>query len=525
MKIIRNFSRLFVGLVFIYSGFVKVADPMGFAYKFEEYFEAMGLIFLSDAALTFAILLCVAELLIGIALTFNLLTKIASWAVLIFMLLMTPLTLWLALTNAVTDCGCFGDAVILSNWDTFLKNVIIDVFVVIIFLNRKKYKSSYNILSQWILGIIFAISAFSLSIYCLKYLPIIDFRPYHIGANIKDGMTIPESQKDNIPVYKSIFIYEKDGVKKEFDAKDSPVGDPSWKFIDAKHNVVKKGYQPPIHDFSIIPVFIQGITPMPEANNFVNLYSYEFIFTNNETQETQNFTIDMLPDNSWNFEGYIALYNSQNIDLSQIKLIYNDNNGNEKSFDFNNRPSTEEYNFFDAEYIHPESNMFLKYGEDITDEILADNGYTFLLTMTYIEKANTKNIEQINKIAEFCAQHDYKFLCLTASNEETIKNFITQHNLSFNFFNTDPTTLKTMIRSNPGLILMKNGTILKMWSNNNLPNPESNDLLDNLESKSISKIVSQNENKLTVIFILSVLLFISLLKLKSTKNDIHSRKI
>ena len=511
MKIIRNFSRLFIGIVFIFSGFVKVVDPMGFAIKFEEYFEAMGLTFLSEAALTFAILLSVAELLIGIALTFNLLPKIVSWAVAIFMLMFTPLTLWLALTNKVTDCGCFGDAVVLSNWGTFIKNVVIDVFVIIIFVNRKNYKSHYNIGFQWVLGIIFAISAFWLSFYCLRNLPIIDFRPYHVGANIKEGMTVPESQKDNITIYENTFIYEKDGVKQEFDSKTSPVGDPNWKFIEAKNKLIKQGYEPPIHGFSITPVFIDGVSNKPKPEQQVNLLEYDFLFTNIETSNIEQFTIDKLPDNSWSFDGYIAHeINAPTLDVSQIKLIYSDSKGDEVAFGIANRPSSKEYMFFDAEYINIESNPFLKYGEDITEEVLADTNYSFLLIMSHIEKANTKNIEKINKIAEFCKQRGYNFLCLTASSEKEIKEFITQNNVTFSFFNTDPTTLKTIIRSNPGLVLIKSGTVLKMWSNKNMPNPETDELLDNLESKSVSKIISQNENSLAIIFVLAVLLFISL---------------
>lgn len=511
MKALRNFSRIFVGLIFIFSGFVKVVDPIGFAYKFEEYFAAMHLDFLSGGALTFAVLMSVAELLIGIALTFNILPKITAWAVLLFMTIFTPLTLWLAIANPVSDCGCFGDALILTNWETFFKNVIIDIFVVIIFLKRKQYQPRYLPVFQWGLGVFFAIACFSLAFYCLRNLPVIDFRPYHIGANILDGMSVPESKQHLKDSIQSVFIYEKNGIREAFDITSVPTQESGWNFIEAQHNIIKKGYEPPIHDFNIVPMYIEGISPKPVQQVYVNLYDAEFIFSNSNSGDIENFSIDLLPDNSWKFDG-IIMPDGTNIDHSFIKLTYLSPDGNFETFSIDNRPSSESgYEFLDAEYEQASTSILpYEYGEDITLDILEDENYTFLLIIKDVTEANTKHIERTNKIAEFCNSRAYNFLCLTGSNEEEVAEFIKANDIKYNFFNTDKTTLKTIIRSNPGLLLLKEGTILNKWSHRNFPDPEKEDLLDNLMAKSISEHQKANENNISLIYILALLLFMSI---------------
>ena len=129
-QIIAHFSRILLGLVFVYSGFVKIIDPLGTAYKFTDYFKAFGTEWLIDAALPLAFLMCAAEFILGISLLLNLKLRVNAWGVAVFMLIFTPVTLWLAITNKVSDCGCFGDALKLTNWETFFKNVVIDFFVV-----------------------------------------------------------------------------------------------------------------------------------------------------------------------------------------------------------------------------------------------------------------------------------------------------------------------------------------------------------------------------------------------------------
>ncbi len=501
MKVLRNFSRLFTGIIFIFSGFVKLIDPLGSAYKFTDYFTAMGLESFSSVALAFAILMSIAELIIGIALVFNLLPKIAAWLLLLFMAFFTPLTLWLAVANPVSDCGCFGDALILTNWQTFYKNLIILAFTLIVFWQRKNYKPIYNSFTQWTLSILFSIIALLISLHCLYNLPFIDFRPYHIGANISEGMSIPIEEINNKDMYESRFVYEKNGEQKEFDAKNLP--DSSWKFIDAKHILIKEGYKPPIHDFTIEPVFIPEYSPEPIVEDYVNPWDMKFIFSKNN--ETILCTLDSLPDNSWKFENF---NHKTNIKIENFNLYFLSPEGEEIICKINALPE-EKCEFLDAEYISDEqSNFLLKYGEDISLNVLKDTTYTFFAVMTLLNEANEKHLDKLNEISKFCNENNYKFYCLTASNLEEITAFIEKYKPNYQFYNTDPITLKTIIRANPGLVLVKNGTILNKWAARNIPSPDK--LHNDLTANSITKHQKEKNKYINLIFILGGLLFISL---------------
>ena len=193
MKIFRIISRIIIGLVFIFSGVVKAIDPLGSAYKFHDYFQAFNLGFLDSLSLPLAILLCTAEFIAGFSVLTGLRQKTGIWMVMILMVIFTPLTLILALTNPVSDCGCFGDAIHLTNWQTFWKNIVLISFAIILFINRKQIKNIFSTcyrmdqsqLSSIVLFILF-------SMYNLRYLPVIDFLPYKTGVKIADKMVVPE---------------------------------------------------------------------------------------------------------------------------------------------------------------------------------------------------------------------------------------------------------------------------------------------------------------------------------------------
>ncbi|MDR1680034.1 MAG: DoxX family protein [Prevotellaceae bacterium] len=355
-------SRLLLGSVFVFSGFVKAIDPLGFTYKIEDYLTAMGPFMEQFSGLAFiaSVLLSAVELVVGLNLVLGIRLRESNFGAALLMLFMTPLTLWIALTNPVTDCGCFGDALVIDNWTTFWKNTVLCALIIVIFLLRKEHRPFVRNRAQWIIAVYGFVFAIVLSIYCYRHLPLIDFRPYKIEANILEGMSVPE----NAPMdsFDIKLIYTKDGVEKEFALENYPASDSTWTFVDQKTTLIKKGYEPPIHDFTI--------------------------------------TID---------------------------------------------------------------------GEDITQDMLANEGYTFLLIAYDLNKANLAQAEKFNNIYRYAQQNGYDFYALTASLASDIENYRKASGAEYPFGFTDKITLKTIIRSNPGLMLIKNATVIGKWHHNDLP--------------------------------------------------------
>ncbi len=397
MKVIAITARILLGIVFVFSGFVKGIDPWGSTYKFIEYFTAFGMPALSPAALTLAILQNALEFVIGVALILGLRMKETAWGTLVFMGFYTILTFILALTNPVTDCGCFGDALKLTNWQTFYKNLVLLVLALIVFGYRKKYLPAYSLVGEWIWVAGFSVLIISISIHCYQHLPYIDFRPYHVGADIPQGMLMPEG----IPAdeFKTTLIYEKDGVVKEFPEDNYPWDDTTWVWKETKSVLIKKGYEPPIHNFSIT------------------------------TME----------------------------------------------------------------------------GDDITDDVLAFEGYTFLLVAPRIDKCNKQALDRATEVVEFCNQHGYRFYCLTSSPQSEIEALKAEMGLKYDFCFTDGITLETIVRAHPGLVLIQKGTILDKWHYNDMPNATS--LSPNLLSFSIKDQAAKSNNRLINGLILTFVFF------------------
>ena len=363
-SILVNLSRTLLALTFIFSGFVKAIDPLGSQYKIAEYLEAAQLsAYIPDwAQLMLSVGLSAIEFTLGVMLLLAIRRRLASKLSLIMMVVMTLVTLWLTVSNPIQDCGCFGDAIHLTNTQTFIKNLILLTAAIILAcwpLYQVRFVSKTN---QWIafyFTIVFIVTASTLSLY---HLPIFDFRPYYIGQNIKKGMEIPKGAK--LTTYKTTFICEKNGVTKEFTENDYPYNDSTWVFKDTHQEILEKGYEPPIHDFSI----------------------------------------------------------------------------------------TDE-----------------KTGEDLTDSILTKNGYTFLLIAPVLERADDSNFGEIDAIYEYAKENGYGFYGLTASTDKAVKHWRDITGAEYPFYTTDGTTLKTIIRSNPGLVLLYKGTIINKWSHNDLP--------------------------------------------------------
>jgi len=263
---------------------------------------------------------------------------------------------------------------------------VLMALAVVVFVYRKKYTPAYSPVGEWLWVTMIAIVAVGISVHCYRHLPWIDFRPYHIGADIPQGMTIPEGMPAD--EYHSTVFMEKNGVIKEFSVNESPWDDSTWVYRDTKTVLVKKGYTPPIHDFSIV----------------------------------------------------------------------------------------------DADR------------SDITSDVLTDEGYTFLLVAHRLSKSSWHGLDQASEIADFCHKHGYRFYCLTASPQSEIESLKTQLGLKYEFCFTDEITLKTIIRANPGLVLLQKGVVIGKWHYNDMPDVTS--LSSNLLSFSLEQQAEKSRNRL-----------------------------
>ena len=259
--IVGSISRTLLAITFLFSGFVKAVDPLGTVYKIEDYLKAFGgictdLLPLAGAA---AVMLILVECLLGWAMLLNVQSKWTSWLSLVFYVIMTPLRLWIALTNPVSDCGCFGDALVLTNWQTFWKNIVLLTLVIILLICHKAIPQLFIGWMELIIALLALISGGWIMFYSYTHLPPMDFRPYKIGNNIPELMEIPEDAEPD--VYETTLIYAtEDGVEQEFTLENYPKGDSTWIFVDQRSVLVKKGYEAPIHDFEILTMNFDDIT-------------------------------------------------------------------------------------------------------------------------------------------------------------------------------------------------------------------------------------------------------------------------
>lgn len=353
-------ARLLFGATFLFSGFVKAVDPLGTAYKVTDYFEAFGVPTFDVLSIALAFLLITIEFCIGFAQFFNVKLKESSYVAALFMLVMTPLTLYLALENPVSDCGCFGDAIVLTNWETFYKNVVLCLLLLVVFITQRVNRPWLSEWGSWLFLAIAMLFSLGICTYGYTHLPFIDFRPYKVGNNITEGMQIP----DDAPLdeYKTTFVYAKDGVEKEFSLENYPAEDSTWTFVRQNSVLIKQGYVPPIHDFSIVTD--QG---------------------------------------------------------------------------------------------------------DITDIVLETPGYTLLVVSHKLEKANLNAVPQVVQIISWAKNKGIPCYWLTSSYQEQVDDFKQKYNISIPFGATDDITLKTIVRANPGLVLLNQGTVVAKWHCNQLP--------------------------------------------------------
>lgn len=248
---ITQFSRLFVGILFIISGLIKLNDPLGFSYKLEEYFSepVFNMPFFVPYSLAIALFLVILEVVLGVMLLIGYKSKLTIWLLLLLIIKFTFLTFYSAYFDVVKDCGCFGDALHLTPWQSFSKDIVLLFFILILFFNKKLIKPLFANKLQNTLVLASIILCSFMGYWVINHLPLKDFRPYKVGTNIRTDMSIP----DNAPksVVEMVFIYKVNGVDKEFTEKDLMSLPAGATFVDRKDKVIVQGYQPPIHDFKL----------------------------------------------------------------------------------------------------------------------------------------------------------------------------------------------------------------------------------------------------------------------------------
>ncbi len=251
MKFIVQIARVFVAITFIFSGFVKLVDPLGSAYKFQEYFGAdvLNLEFLIPFALPFSIVLIIAEIMLGIMLLIGFKPKLTVWSLAILTFIFLFLTWYSAYYNKVTDCGCFGDAITLTPWETFYKNILLIILIALLFVKIDLIKSIFSTKISKVITFACLFVFLFITYHVLVHLPLIDFRAYAVGKNIPEGMIYPEDAKKSI--YKDTWIYGVNGEEKEYTTEEKPWEIEGATFVDRKTKLIEKGYEPSIHDFTM----------------------------------------------------------------------------------------------------------------------------------------------------------------------------------------------------------------------------------------------------------------------------------
>jgi uncharacterized membrane protein YphA (DoxX/SURF4 family) len=252
MKILLNFSRVFVGILFIFSGLVKANDPLGLSYKMQEFFEVWNFHGLDSYTLPFSVIMIGFEIVAGVAVLLGWRMKLFSWLLLLLIIFFTFLTGYAWLSGKIRECGCFGDCLPLTAGESFFKDLILLLLILFLFVNREKIKPFFSNTVSFAVLTLSVVFSFSLQWYALEQLPPVDCLPYKIGANIPEKMKPPPGARPDSNVIS--FMYEKNGKQIEFTADKFPSDfDNSYKFIKRHDKLIRKGNsEPPIKDFALI---------------------------------------------------------------------------------------------------------------------------------------------------------------------------------------------------------------------------------------------------------------------------------
>lgn len=363
------FCRIAVGLLFIFSGLIKANDPLGFSYKLEEYFEVFHITFLNNFALTSAILLCALEMLLGFALLIGARAAKVAWGLLLLIIFFGFLTFYSAFFKVVQTCGCFGDAIPLTPWQSFGKDMILLVLVAVLFVNRTKIKPLFSAKAgdKWLIGA--TVVSIGFGLYTYNFLPIVDFLPYKIGANIPAEMDTPPNAPKDVFVLTYHLKNKKTKETKVMTDKEylstNIWKDANWEVIgDPENRLVKKGYEPKIRDLSL--------------------------------QDAQR--------------------------------------------------------------------------NDFTKELFASPFYTIIIVAYDLDKTNDAAINRLNALAINATENfNIRTILLTSNSAQSAQAFAKAHKLVSEIFYADGVPLKTMMRSNPGIILLKGGVIVNKWHYHSVP--------------------------------------------------------
>lgn len=372
-NILLTISRIFVGVLFIFSGLIKANDPLGFGYKLQEYFDVFHIGFLSPIATGIAILLCTLEIVLGALLLLGFWGKKVSWGLLLLIIFFTILTFVSAFFKVVTSCGCFGDAIPLTPWQSFGKDIILLVLIVYIFLKKDLIKSvTKKENSQRNIAIIVSVASLLFGLYTYNFLPIIDFLPYKVGAHIPSLMVIPPGEKPD--EFQIMYHLKNKKTKAEKDMSDKEYlkteiwKDDNWEIVgEPSKTLVKKGYEPKIKD-----------------------------------------------------------------------LIITDASGT-----------------------------------DYTKELIENPYYSLVFVAYSLNDTNEKAIGDLNALAlNATQQFNIRSVLLTSNSASDAEKFIKKNNLFSEVFYADAVPLKSMVRANPGVLLLKNGVVVNKWHFHNVPNFE-----------------------------------------------------
>ena len=365
MKYIVGFSRVVVGILFIVSGFIKLNDPVGFSFKLEEYFSSgvLNLPFFEPYALHISVFIVIVEVLLGVMLLIGFRPKVTVWSLMLMIIGFTFLTFYSAYFNKVTDCGCFGDALKLTPWQSFTKDIVLLLLIVVLFIGRRFIAPIVGSNGQRIMTVVALVVCAIFANHVLRHLPVIDFRPYKIGANIEEGMGVPEDAPKAI--YDYAWKFNVNGEEQTIVTQgDYPTVD--GEYLSVETTEVQAGYEPPIHDFTI-------------------------------EQNGEDFALSLL--------------------------------------------------------LEPKLVMVVAYD---------------------LRKTNTNVYSELKKVTDNALENGYKVIGMSASNNEQSAQLVKQYGLRFEFYFTDETALKTIVRSNPGILVLEKGTIKQKVHYNDMDELEFN---------------------------------------------------